>query len=84
MINFNINDFVYFQITEDGWKYLRTRPLYDFLMDYITRNKVQIDMKDNEDWYGLQCYELFSIFPIKLGSNFLIKPNMLLDKTLHK
>ena len=78
MIKFNINHYMYIQITEKGWTYLQRTVGQSYIDACITSSKVVIN---NEDWYRLQCHHVFEVLPISFGMPQLFNSNVMFDKT---
>lgn len=76
MKNFNINNYMYIQITDEGWEFLKIRVGEDYIENYIIPKQKEIN---NEIWYKLQCYDVFDLLPIKMGSPLYFKTNVLFD-----
>ena len=83
MKTFNLNDYIYIQITELGWKHLKETletPVLEadkYIEHCITPYKKVIDGKD---WYRLQAHEVFSLLPVGMGFNTLYKPTIMIDE----
>jgi hypothetical protein len=77
MKKFNINDHIYIQITEEGWKHLRETVGADYIKHCIRSCEKVID---GEVWFRLQCWSVFDILPISFGSTTpLFKSNVMFD-----
>lgn len=76
MKKFNINNYMYIQITDDGWKHLRETVGEDYIKVCIESRKVEIN---NEIWYKLQCHNAFDLMPISIGSRVLFNTNVMFD-----
>jgi len=83
MKTFNLNDYIYIEITELGWMHLKktlTSPIQkadEYIKHCITPYKKVIDGKD---WYRLQAHQVFSLLPIGMGFNTLYKPTIMIDE----
>lgn len=64
MKKFNINEYMYIQITEDGWKHLKETVGEEYIEACVKSREKEID---SEIWYKLQCHNVFDLFPIRLG-----------------
>ncbi len=76
MKKFNINEYMYIQITEDGWKHLRKTVGEDYIKHCIEPRKVVVN---NETWYKLQCHNAFSLFPMNGSFHPSFKSNVMFD-----
>jgi len=76
MKKFNINDYMYIQITDIGWQQLKKTVGEDYIKNCIESRKVEIE---NETWYRLQCHNVFELFPIRFGGKTLFKTNVMFD-----
>lgn len=77
MKKFNINNHMYIQINESGWKHLQETVGSEYIKHCIESYKVE---KKNEVWYRLQCHKVFELFPINVGMPSLINTNVLFDE----
>ncbi len=50
MKKFNVNEYIYIQITNDGWRYLQRTVGDDYIKHCIITNEKTID---GETWYRL-------------------------------
>lgn len=64
MKKFNINHYIYIQITDYGWKHLEKTVGDEYIKFCIENKKIEIN---NEIWYKLQMHEAISLFPINFG-----------------
>jgi hypothetical protein len=76
MKQFNINDYIYIQITEEGWAHLAKTVSKCYVENCIKDNRIKIK---NDIWYKLQCHEVFSLFPIRLWAPPLFSPRIMFD-----
>lgn len=76
MKKFNINDYIYIQITEAGWKHLKETVGDEYIKNCIESRKV---IYDNVVWYRLQCHEVFSLLPINFGGKVTFNSNVMFD-----
>lgn len=83
MKNFNINEYMYIQITEEGWKHLENTVGIDYINICIKhiRNEKLIN---GETWYKLQCWECFSLLPPNFGGRSLFNSNVMFDEESFK
>lgn len=77
MLKFNINQYIYIQITEAGWSFLKHTVGDDYIKHCIKADHYQVYI-DGEVWYRLQCHQVFDLFSpitsgqIKFYSNIMI------------
>lgn len=76
MKKFNINQYVYIQITEHGWKHLQKTVGRSYIDACIEINKKEIN---GEVWYKLQCHQAFELLPIDFGGKTLFNTNIMFD-----
>ena len=76
MKKFNINAYVYIQITEEGWAHLEKTQPSDYVNVCIKPRLVKID---GEIWYKLQCWTVFELFPVGMGLKHFFNINILID-----
>lgn len=76
MKKFNINDHIYVQITEEGWKYLKQELSKDYITHCIENRQCTIN---GEIWYRLQCHQVFELMPINFVGPTLFNTNIMLD-----
>ena len=77
MKKFNINDSMFIQITEEGWKHLRNTVGQEYINHCIEPYKVEVN---GEIWYKLQCWEAFDLLPIIFGKRPLFNTNVMFDE----
>lgn len=77
MKKFNINNYMYIQITEEGWKHLQNTVEPNYIKTCIENRKIEIK---NEIWYKLQCHNVFSLFPVNIGSLLMFSTNVMFDE----
>jgi hypothetical protein len=76
LIKFNLNDYIYIQINDNGWDHLKKTVGDDYIEHCIENHKVEIK---NETWYKLQCHSVFDIFPMNYGGESLINTNIMFE-----
>lgn len=76
MKKFNINYYIYIQITECGWRHLRSTVGNDYIAHCIEPFCVKIK---HESWYKLQCHHVFDIMPINFGGQPYFNTNIMFD-----
>jgi len=76
MKKFNINDYIYIQITNEGWEHLLKTVGRGYIQSCIKQYKVEID---NEIWYKLQAHSVFELLPINFGGKLTYNTNIMFD-----
>lgn len=76
MKKFNINHYMYIQITDTGWQHLKQTVGDDYIKHCIEPYKTIID---GETWHKLQAHEVFELLPINSGGNLTYKTNVMFD-----
>ena len=76
MKKFNLNDSIYIQITETGWKHLKKTVGQDYINHSILPYEEEIN---GEKWYKLQAHTVFSLLPIVYGGQLNYKPEVLIN-----
>ncbi len=76
MKKFNINEYMYIQITDEGWKHLNKTVGKDYVKSCITPYKREIN---NEIWYRLQAHNVFDLLPINFGGKVTYNTNVMFD-----
>lgn len=76
MKKYNINSYMYIQITDNGWKYLKNTVGDEYVKNCIENRMVIIE---NKIWYKLQCYNVFELFPISIGNEVRFNTNVMFD-----
>lgn len=56
----NINEYMYIQITDQGWQHLKATVGQEYIKNFIETRKVIIN---NEGWYKLQCKDVVDLLP---------------------
>ena len=79
MKKFNINEYMYIQITEQGWKHLRKTVGEDYIKNCINAESYKKEI-NGEIWYRLQCHVVFDIMPIIVGMRQLFNTNVMFDE----
>lgn len=78
MKKFNINDYMYVQITEDGWRHLKETVGTDYVNACIKNSNYE-RIINGEVWYKLQCWECFNLMRPEHSLNPLFKTTVMLD-----
>lgn len=78
MKKFNINNHMYIQITEYGWKYLKKTVGQDYIKHCIESPHYKKNI-NGEVWYRLQCHQVFELLPINSAINPLFNTNVMFD-----
>jgi len=76
MRRFDINDYMYIQIEPEGWQHLSMTVGRDYIIHCIESRKVIIA---GQDWYRLQCHNVFELFPIRMGFKSPFKTTVMFD-----
>ena len=76
MKQFNLNDYLYIQITEDGVDYLRRTFKEDYIKNCIESRKVIVD---GTTYYRLQAHTVFYDLPIQYGGTMFFNPDVLIE-----
>lgn len=76
MKKFNINHYIYIQITDYGWKHLEKTVGLEYIKFCIENTKIEIN---NEIWYKLQMHVVISLFPIIFGGNLFYNTTIMFD-----
>jgi len=79
MKKFNINDYMYIQITEQGWEHLRKIVGDDYIKHCIETKYYKKEI-DGKIWYRLQCHNIFNLMPIRNGGQLLFNTNVMFDE----
>lgn len=81
MKKFNVNEFMYIQITESGWKHLRKTVGEEYIKNCIEADGYKKEI-NGEIWYRLQCWSVFDLLPSNFGGQPLFKTNVMFDDEL--
>ena len=76
MKKYNINEYMYIQINENGWEHLRKTVGDDYIKHCIESRKVEIN---NVVWYKLQCHIVFNLFPHNCSGLPFFNTNVMFD-----
>lgn len=77
MKKFNINDTIYIQITEGGWKHLNKTVGKDYIVHCIKPYETIIN---GEIYYKLQLHAVFDLLTAHRGRELLFNTNILIDE----
>ena len=77
MKKYNINNYMYVQITEAGFEHLNKYFPEDYIKHCVENKKVEID---GETWYQLQCHEAFELFPRHFSEEVLFKTTVMFEE----
>ena len=80
MKTFNINDYIYIQITDLGWEHLEKTVGKEYIEACIKTPSYEKNI-NNELWYKLQANQVFDILPCHLGVNILYSTNIMFDES---
>jgi hypothetical protein len=78
MKEFNINDYMYIQITEDGWEHLKKTVGIEYINACIDKPSYR-KIINGETWYRLQCWNCFDLMPLNVGGKILFMPAVMFD-----
>lgn len=76
MLKYNINDYMYIQITDKGFEHLKSTVGEDYIIHCIEGYKQIIN---GEIWYKLQMHHVFELFPINIAYSPYFKTNILFE-----
>ena len=76
MKRFNINDYMYVQITKDGWEHLSKTVGDEYVKHCVSARETVVN---GETWYRLQCHEVFCLFPVGMARKLLFFTNVMID-----
>ena len=79
MKKFNINDYVYIQITELGWRHLKETVGNDYIRHCINAKSYRKEI-EGEVWHTLQAHSVFNLLPITGNNAILYKTNIMFDE----
>ena len=74
MFKYNINAYMYIQITNFGFGHLYKTVGKDYVDVCIETKKIIIEGKT---WYKLQCHHVFTLFKVDFGSKLMFNPNVM-------
>lgn len=75
---YNINSYIYIQITEVGWEHLNKTVGESYIKSCIKTPSVEKIIK-GETWYRLQCWVAFDLMPPCFGSQVRFKSTVMFD-----
>jgi hypothetical protein len=78
MKKYNINEYIYIQITESGWEHLRKTVGEEYIKHCITADGYKREI-NGEIWHRLQCWGVFDLFPSNFGKQPLFNTNVMFD-----
>jgi hypothetical protein len=78
MKKFNLNDYMYIQITDEGWKHLEKKVGIDYINACI-KTPHYTHVINGETWYRLQCWNCFDLMPPDFGGRALFNTNVMFD-----
>jgi len=77
MKKFNINDYIYIQINDNGLEHLKKTQEESYIKHCVENYKIEIN---GEIWYKLQCHQVFDLFPTNHGGTPFFNTNILIDE----
>jgi hypothetical protein len=78
MKKYNINSYMYIQITDEGWKHLK-KTVSENYIEYSIESPSYKKIINGEVWYRLQCWDVFNIFPVNMGGAILFNTNVMFE-----
>ena len=78
MKKFNVNDDMYIQITDKGWKHLKETVGEEYINACIKTPAYEKEI-NGEIWYRLQCWNVFDLLPSNFGGQPLFNTNVMFD-----
>ena len=78
MKKFNTNGYIYIQITERGWEYLKETVGEGYIEYCINTDTYRKNIK-GEVWHRLQAHSVFELLPIMYGGHPLYNTNIMID-----
>ena len=76
MKKFNINDYIYIQITGEGWEHLFKTVSTDYIDNCIKNRKIILD---GIIWYKLQFHVALELLPINGSGKLRFETTILFD-----
>ena len=73
---YNICDYVYIRITDEGMQYIKNKYNESYIKYCIEGKKVEINQ---EIWYRFQCFEVFKLFPVDIFKPAPFKFNVMFE-----
>lgn len=83
MKKFNINDYIYIQITELGWKHLKETVGHDYIKHCIDTESYRKEI-GGQIWYRLQAHHAFELLPTTDNSKILYNTTIMIDDSALK
>ena len=77
---FNINNYIYIQITELGWKHLQKTVGEDYIKHCIKTEPYEV-IVNGETWYRFQAHHVMRILHGGSGFNLLYNPTVMFDES---
>ncbi len=76
MVKFNINYYMYVEITDEGWQHIR-KTVDEYYINNHLKNKKKVI--NGRIWYKLQCWECFQLMPPTIGKHYF-EANVMFDE----
>lgn len=76
---YNINNYMYIQITEAGWLHLQNTVGEEYIQHCIKTPSYE-KIIEEATWYRLQCWQVFDLFPPKFGGKSLFETNVMFEE----
>jgi len=81
MKEFNINDYIYVKITENGWEHLRKTQSDEYIRHCIINKRKVIN---GENWYRLIAHSAFQDLPTGMGTTLKFMPTIMIEDSYLK
>ena len=78
MKKFNINEYIYIQITDKGWAHLKETVGNDYIKHCIDTEGYRKEI-NGETWHRLQAHSVFELLPITGNNAILYNSNIMID-----
>ena len=78
MKKFNINEYIYIQINENGWEHLKKTVDEEYIKHCIDNENYRKEI-NGQIWHRLQCWSIFDLFPSNFGGQPLFNTNVMFD-----
>lgn len=79
MRKYNINNPMYIQITDEGWKHLEKTVGLDYINNCI-KTPYNEKLINGEIWYVMECWNVFNLLPTSQGRKLLFKTEVMFDE----
>ena len=79
MKTFNINHYIYIQITDKGWAYLKNTVGQEYIDACIDKEHYRKTI-DGQTWYKLQAHQVFELMPMLGNNEILYGTNIMIEE----